>query len=376
MTPAPMARHRAARACSRCWATRSPPTTSRPAGNIAKTEPGRALPDRTGRAAGRLQLLRRAARQPRGHDARHLRQHPPAQPAGARHRGRRHGAPARAASRCRIYDAAMQYKAEGTPLSSSPAREYGTGSSRDWAAKGTMLLGVKAVIAESFERIHRSNLIGMGVLPLQFLARRRTRSRSASPAARCSTSTASSRAMRQRRCTSRRPPDGGKPIDVRGARAHRHAQGARVLPPRRHPAVRAAPARSQRRQRLTERASRGPHAGRRRRCPGLAVFDLDGTITRHDTLVPYVPGFLRAPPARLAAPARACCRRCSRFACGTADRGRAQVRADPRHAGRRSRAEIEAWTAQFVAQLLPRRRVRRCARAHRARIARRATRWC
>jgi aconitate hydratase len=67
-----------------------------------------------------------------------------------------------------IYDAAMRYKVEGTPLVVIAGKEYGTGSSRDWAAKGTMLLGVKAVLAESFERIHRSNLIGMGVLPLQF----------------------------------------------------------------------------------------------------------------------------------------------------------------------------------------------------------------
>jgi aconitate hydratase len=67
-----------------------------------------------------------------------------------------------------IYDASMRYQAEGTPLVVIAGKEYGTGSSRDWAAKGTMLLGVKAVIAESFERIHRSNLIGMGVLPLQF----------------------------------------------------------------------------------------------------------------------------------------------------------------------------------------------------------------
>ena len=67
-----------------------------------------------------------------------------------------------------IYDAAMQYKAEGTPLVVFAGEEYGTGSSRDWAAKGTNLLGVKAVIARSFERIHRSNLVGMGVLPLQF----------------------------------------------------------------------------------------------------------------------------------------------------------------------------------------------------------------
>jgi aconitate hydratase len=68
-----------------------------------------------------------------------------------------------------IYDASMIYKSEGAPLVVLAGKEYGTGSSRDWAAKGTMLLGVKAVIAESFERIHRSNLIGMGVLPLQFV---------------------------------------------------------------------------------------------------------------------------------------------------------------------------------------------------------------
>ncbi|WP_395771528.1 aconitate hydratase AcnA [Arenimonas sp.] len=68
-----------------------------------------------------------------------------------------------------IYDAAMRYKTEGVPLVVIAGKEYGTGSSRDWAAKGTTLLGIKAVIAESFERIHRSNLVGMGVLPLQFL---------------------------------------------------------------------------------------------------------------------------------------------------------------------------------------------------------------
>src|SRR5690554_1362963 len=71
--------------------------------------------------------------------------------------------------RMSIYDAAMRYQSEGTPLVVMAGKEYGTGSSRDWAAKGTNLLGVKAVIAESFERIHRSNLVGMGVLPLQFI---------------------------------------------------------------------------------------------------------------------------------------------------------------------------------------------------------------
>ncbi|MBO0719399.1 MAG: aconitate hydratase, partial [Blastocatellia bacterium] len=67
-----------------------------------------------------------------------------------------------------IYDAAMKYQGEGIPLVIIAGQEYGTGSSRDWAAKGTRLLGVKAVIARSYERIHRSNLVGMGVLPLQF----------------------------------------------------------------------------------------------------------------------------------------------------------------------------------------------------------------
>src|SRR6195256_5122787 len=67
-----------------------------------------------------------------------------------------------------IYDAAMRYAEEGTPLVVLAGKEYGSGSSRDWAAKGTRLLGVRAVIAQSFERIHRSNLVGMGVLPVQF----------------------------------------------------------------------------------------------------------------------------------------------------------------------------------------------------------------
>jgi aconitate hydratase len=68
-----------------------------------------------------------------------------------------------------IYDASVAYQAAGVPLVILAGKEYGSGSSRDWAAKGTALLGVRAVIAESFERIHRSNLIGMGVLPLQFV---------------------------------------------------------------------------------------------------------------------------------------------------------------------------------------------------------------
>jgi aconitate hydratase len=67
-----------------------------------------------------------------------------------------------------MFEAAMRYKTEGVPLVVFAGKEYGTGSSRDWAAKGTLLLGIRAVIVESFERIHRSNLVGMGVLPLEF----------------------------------------------------------------------------------------------------------------------------------------------------------------------------------------------------------------
>ena len=97
-----------------------------------------------------------------------------------------------------IFDAAMRYRAEGVPTIVLAGKEYGSGSSRDWAAKGPNLLGVRAVIAESYERIHRSNLLMMGILPLQFLRRRDAASRSASPAARSSRSSASRTARRAR----------------------------------------------------------------------------------------------------------------------------------------------------------------------------------
>ena len=87
-----------------------------------------------------------------------------------------------------IFEAAERYLAEGVPTIVLAGKEYGSGSSRDWAAKGPNLLGVRAVIAESYERIHRSNLLMMGILPLQFLAGREPRDRSASPGERCSRS--------------------------------------------------------------------------------------------------------------------------------------------------------------------------------------------
>jgi aconitate hydratase len=89
----------------------------------------------------------------------------PALPDGSREEG---GYTLKDGQKKAIYDAAMEYIAQGTPTVIFAGEEYGTGSSRDWAAKGTQLLGIKAVVAKSFERIHRSNLIGMGVLPLQF----------------------------------------------------------------------------------------------------------------------------------------------------------------------------------------------------------------
>ena len=125
------------------------------------------------------------------------------------------------------------------PLVVLAGKEYGSGSSRDWAAKGPRLLGVRAVVAESYERIHRSNLVGMGVLPLQFadgqgveplgLDGRETYDvAEVADGARTTTVTA-------------RKDDGTRGA-VRGHGAHRHAAGVALLPPRRHPPVRPAPA--------------------------------------------------------------------------------------------------------------------------------------
>ena len=139
-----------------------------PAGNIAATSPAAKYLESLGVHEEGLQLLRRAARQPRGHGARHVREHPLEEPARCPAPKAASPCTSRAAQQMSIYDASMKYQAEKTPLVILAGKEYGAGSSRDWAAKGTALLGVRAVIAESYERIHRSNLIGMGVVPLQF----------------------------------------------------------------------------------------------------------------------------------------------------------------------------------------------------------------
>ena len=140
-----------------------------PAGSIKLDSPAGRLPRRARRRARRLQLVRVAPRQPRGDGARHVRERPPAQPARARaprERGRR---TSRTATRRRSSRRRERYLAEGVPTIVLAGKEYGSGSSRDWAAKGPNLLGVRAVIAESYERIHRSNLLMMGILPLQYL---------------------------------------------------------------------------------------------------------------------------------------------------------------------------------------------------------------
>ena len=139
-----------------------------PAGSIAAWSPAGQWLQEHGVGAARVQLLRRAPRPPRGDDARHVRQHPAAQPPGRGQGGPVHGPPAGRARRRSSTTPRCATAPRASPLLVIAGREYGSGSSRDWAAKGTALLGVRAVLAESYERIHRSNLVGMGVLPLQF----------------------------------------------------------------------------------------------------------------------------------------------------------------------------------------------------------------
>ena len=143
-----------------------------------------------------------------------------------------------------IYDAAMRYQAEKAPLLVLAGKEYGTGSSRDWAAKGTALLGVRAVIAESFERIHRSNLVGMGVLPLQFNDGETRASARAHRHARRSRSRGSAlEDSRRGRLTVTARGEGRREDEVRSPRPHRYPEGEALLRARRHPALRAAAAR-------------------------------------------------------------------------------------------------------------------------------------
>ncbi len=138
-----------------------------------------------------------------------------------------------------IYDAAMDYIAEGVPLVVLAGKEYGSGSSRDWAAKGTALLGVRAVIAQSFERIHRSNLVGMGVLPLQFADGDTAESLGLTGTEMFSIS-GIAEPLNAGGAVPRELDGARRRHVVRGPRADRHAQGGAVLPQRRHPALRSA----------------------------------------------------------------------------------------------------------------------------------------
>ncbi len=160
-----------------------------------------------------------------------------------------------------IYDAAMRYANDDVPLVMLAGSEYGSGSSRDWAAKGTRLLGVRAVIAQSFERIHRSNLVGMGVLPLQLPDGQSARSLGLSGEEIFAIADRGGCDERGRGTSARgaghRPAGVGRADSVRGAGAHRHPARGRLLPARRHPAVRSATVarRMTRRRRRTDQSA-------------------------------------------------------------------------------------------------------------------------
>ncbi len=135
-----------------------------------------------------------------------------------------------------IFEAAEHYAAAGTPLVVLAGKEYGSGSSRDWAAKGTALLGVRAVIAESYERIHRSNLIGMGVLPLQFPDGETAESLGLTGEEVFAVTGITALNEGQ---TPRTVHGHGRRCRVRGPGPHRHPRRGRLLPPRRDHALRA-----------------------------------------------------------------------------------------------------------------------------------------
>ncbi len=148
-----------------------------------------------------------------------------------------------------IFDASVKYAERGTPLVILAGKEYGSGSSRDWAAKGPRLLGVRAVIAESYERIHRSNLVGMGILPLQFVNGETVESLGLTGEE--TYSFPGLKALLDARLATGRElsvevTDAKKQhAHIQSKGAHRHAAGDSLLPERRHPAVRAAPTRSE-----------------------------------------------------------------------------------------------------------------------------------
>ena len=153
--------------------------------------------------------------------------------------GRQHAPPAGGRRSCRSTTPPWIPEARARRWSSSPGQEYGTGSSRDWAAKGTKLLGVKAVVAQSFERIHRSNLVGMGVLPLQFKEGTTAADAAASTAPRPTTCSALGRVPEAPAGPdAAHHPQGRRDRGRSGALPHRHPDRDRLLPARRDPALR------------------------------------------------------------------------------------------------------------------------------------------
>ena len=140
-----------------------------------------------------------------------------------------------------IYDAAMKYRDEHVPLIVIAGKEYGSGSSRDWAAKGTILLGVRAVLAESFERIHRSNLVGMGVLPLEFLPGETPKTLGLTGLETFEIEGLASNFEPRKKMKVRARDASGKEKAFHRHRPHRHAVRSRLLPARRHFAVRSPP---------------------------------------------------------------------------------------------------------------------------------------
>ena len=142
-----------------------------------------------------------------------------------------------------IYDAAMKYEAEKVPLVVFAGAEYGNGSSRDWAAKGTKLLGVRAVIAESFERIHRSNLVGMGVLPLTFEPGTSWKSLGLKGDEQVTIHGLGAELKPRQTMEAEIKYSDGKREESAAPLPHRDRGRARLLQQRRHPGLRAAPAR-------------------------------------------------------------------------------------------------------------------------------------
>ena len=154
------------------------------------------------------------------------------------------GADAPVGEQMSIFDAAMKYAEAKTPLVILAGHEYGTGSSRDWAAKGTRLLGVKAVVAASFERIHRSNLVGMGVLPLQFVEGTNAQSLGLDGSEVFGVTGLSESIQPGQTLTLEIKRANGETQAGAGEIAHRYADRGRLLPARRDPAV--CPARASR----------------------------------------------------------------------------------------------------------------------------------